>query len=36
MCHVANGDVLCFVVDGVEDFMGLQAECRDGEQDEEE
>lgn len=34
--HVANGDILRFVVDSVEDFMGLQAERRDGQEDEEE
>ena len=36
MCSVADSDVLCFVVDGVEGFMGLQAESRDGEEDKEE
>lgn len=36
MCHIANSDVLCFVVDGVEGFVGLQAEGGDGEEDEEE
>lgn len=35
MCHVTHGDILRFVVDGVEGFVGLQAEGRDGEQDEE-
>lgn len=35
MCRVADGDVLCFVVDGVEGFVGLQAEGGDGEEDEE-
>ena len=29
MCCVANSDVLCFVVDGVEGLMGLQTEGRD-------
>lgn len=36
MRHVANGDVLRFVVDGVEGFVGLQAESGDGQEDEEE
>lgn len=36
MCHVANGDVLRLVVDGVEGFVGLQAERGDGQEDEEE
>lgn len=36
MCHIANSDILRFVVDGVEGFVGLQAEGGDGEQDEEE
>lgn len=35
MCHVVDGDVLRFVVDGVEGFVGLQAEGGDGEEDEE-
>jgi len=36
MRHVADGDVLCFVVDGVEGFVGLQAEGGNGDEDEEE
>lgn len=35
MRHVAHSDVLCFVVDGVEGFVRLQAEGGDGEEDEE-
>lgn len=36
MRHVADGDVLRFVVDSVEGFVGLQAERGDGQEDEEE
>lgn len=34
MRRIANSDVLRFVVDGVEGFVGLQAESGDGEEDE--
>lgn len=36
MCHIADSDILCLVVNGVEGFVGLQAEGGDGEEDEEE
>lgn len=36
MRRIVNSDVLCSVVDGVEDFVGLQAESGDGQEDEEE
>lgn len=36
MRHISNCDILCFVVDGVEGLMGLQAEGGDGKEDEEE
>lgn len=36
MRHIADSDVLSQVVYGVEGFVGLQAERRDGEEDEEE
>lgn len=35
-CCVAKRDILCFVVDGVKGFMGLQTESGNGEEDEEE
>lgn len=35
-CYIPNSDVLSFVVDSIEDFMGLQAEGRDGKKNEEE
>lgn len=36
MRHVTIGDILCFVVNCVEGFMGLQAEGGDRKKDEEE
>lgn len=35
-CQVANGDVLCLIVDGIEGFVGLQTESGDGQENEEE